>query len=283
VEWRSAAWATALAAASLLLSGCADGAGVPQGIPRDEHGDALPTIQGTVVDGAIRPLAGAVVRFLDSDVNGTTDETGHYEIRRPTAQAESILVTASKAGFVPLTHQVQVSGSLSAKADFILSLDGDLVPHSTVEEHRGVLRCRAGLAAAGQSTGVQCEADHRVDDVVAPWIWEINPTPNLAGAVVEVYWDAMTPASETLHAWLRLPMVGGQGGQVVVDVTGPSPLRLEVPADLAQAMGRWEGITLYVDLAEQEGGTPGFATDQAFDAYASLFYIDPPPAGYRLP
>jgi hypothetical protein len=278
-----ARWA-ALVVVGAFLAGCADPGRVAAGIPLDARGDPLPTLQGTVVDEAIRPLAGATVRFLGTDVSALTDDAGHYEIHRATAKAEDILVTASKPGFEPLTHQVQVSGHRSSKADFRLALDGDLVPHQDVLQHSGRLRCAVGLAGAGQTTGLDCEADRRVDDQVPAWIWEINPTPNLAGAVVEVDWEATTPSTETLRAWLRAPMAGGQGGEVVAEATGKSPLRLELSPAQAQGMGRWTAINLYVDLAEQQGGSPGLdATGQGFDAFASLFYVEPPPAGYRIP
>jgi hypothetical protein len=274
------AWACA--ALALLLAGCADAGRPPDGLPVDADGDPLPTLHGFVVNGAIRPIAGAIVRFLGSEgAEATTDEGGRYEIRRPTQQAEDVLVTAWKQGFVALTHQVKVSGHRSAEMDFVLAPDPFLVPHVTVLQHRGTLRCDAAVAVGGQADGVGCDADHRVDDTVPPWIWEVNPTPNLAGAVVEVHWEPMTPLASNLHAWLRAPMVGGQGGELVAEATGPSPLRLEVPAEQARSLGRWAAITLYVDLGD--GATPGASVrDQSFDAFASLFYVDPAPPGYVL-
>ncbi|HUR24533.1 MAG TPA: carboxypeptidase-like regulatory domain-containing protein [Candidatus Thermoplasmatota archaeon] len=266
-----------------LLAGCAHNAQAPPGLPLDEHGDSLPTLHGIVVDGAIRPLVGATVVFLGTDVNATTDGEGRYEIRRPTLVAEDVLVSARKDGFLPRTQQSQVSGQRSTRLDFVLGEDPSIVPHVDVLQYRGTLRCDAAVAAAGQSQGAGCDADHREDDAVPPWLWEINPTPNLAGAVVDVDWEALTPASQTLHAVLRAPMAGGQGGTVVAEATGPSPLRLEVPAAQARTFGRWTAIRLEVDLAEQDGGLPGAAPrDQRFDAYASLFYVDPVPPGYSL-
>jgi hypothetical protein len=273
-------WAVALGI--LLLAGCSAAPPVPPGIPVGASGHALPTLEGTVVDEAIRPLAGAEVRLLGTGVFATSDDGGHYAIQRPTGRAEATLVTARKAGFVPLTQQAQVSGHRSARLDFVLSLDATLVPRVDVLEYRGTLRCAVGVAAAGQSTGVDCDPDRRdAEDKLPPWLWDVNPTPNLAGAVVEVAWEAQSPGAAVLHAWLRAPMAGGQGGEVVAEATGPSPLRLEVPRAVAEAMPRWNAVRLGVDLAE--GDTPGAASqDQRFDAVASLFYVDPAPAGYRV-
>lgn len=273
-------WAWAVAA--IVLAGCSAAPTVPPGIPVDASGHALPTLEGTVVDEAVRPLAGVEVRFLGTEVTAVTDEGGHYAIQRPTGRAEATLVTARKAGFVPLTQQAQVSGHRSAKLDFVLAVDETLVPRLDVLEYRGTLRCTVGVAAAGQSTGVGCDPERRTEeDKLPPWLWDINPTPNLAGAVVEVAWQAQGPGATVLHAWLRAPMAGGQGGEVVADVTGTSPLRLEVPGGVAAAMPRWNAIRLGVDVAE--GDTPGAASeDQRFDAVASLFYVDPAPAGYKV-
>src|ERR1041385_1596606 len=71
-------WAL-LALALLLLAGCGQPPPVPQGIPVDTHGRALPTLHGVVVDEAVHPLPGVIVRFLGTDVNVTTDQDGAYE------------------------------------------------------------------------------------------------------------------------------------------------------------------------------------------------------------
>lgn len=267
----------------LLLSGCTEGSDAPPGLPLDDRGRVLPTLYGIVVDAAIRPLAGAEVRILGGEAAVRTDEGGRYELHRPTGRAEDVLVTATMQGFLTRTQQSQASAHQSHRLDFVLEADPHVVPHVTILEHGGTMRCTAAVAAVGQGEGVACDADRRVDDRVAPWMWEINPTPNLAGAVVEVYWDAMSPLSQTLTAWLRAPTAGGEGGDVVAQATGTSPLRLEVPEDQARAMGRWTGIRLHVDLAEQDGGLPGAAPrEQRYTAYASLFYVDAAPSGYTL-
>lgn len=277
--WRPLA---ALALLPLLLAGCSGRPLVPPGIPVDASGHALPTLEGVVVDEGIHPLAGATVRFLGTGVAATTDGEGHYAIQRPTGRAEATLVTAAMPGFVPKTQQVQVSGRTSAHLDFALEADATLVPHLDLLKYTGTLRCAVGVAGAGQQTGLDCDPDRRDDhDVLPPWLWEIDPTPNLAGAVVEVSWQAQSPAAEVLHATLTAPMAGGRGGEVVADAAGPSPLRLEVPRAVAEAMPRWTAIRLAVDVAE--GDTPGAASqDQRFSAVAALFYVEPAPPGYQV-
>lgn len=261
----------------------------PAGLPLDKDGDPLPTLHGVVVDGAIRPLAGAVVRFLGSEgVQATTDEEGRYEIRRPTVHAEDVLVTATKQGFLAKTQQSLVSGHRSLRLDFVLEADPSILPRVEVLKHGGLVGCDAVALVAGQRLAHGCDDDEAVYNweggrSEAPSsIWDVNPTPGFAGAVVEVHWEEATPGSSELRARLRGPLAGGQPAPTLAEATGPSPLRLEVPADVARLFPRWTALRLYVELAPSEGVPAAAALDQSFDAFASLFYIDPAPPGYVL-
>lgn len=272
------AWTLLLA---LALAGCADGPRVPDGIPLDPSGDPLPTVRGVVVDDAIRPLAGATVRILGTDVAGTTDEEGRYALLRPTFVAEAALVAATMPGYLTRSAQVQLSGNIAAEVDFQLPADPSVVPHTEVLQHRGQVRCTAAVSVLGGVHGAGCEGDRRDDhDILPRWMWEINPRPGVAGVVVEVHWDAGTPAATELRAWLKAPMAGGQGGEVVAEAVGPSPLRLEVPEDAVRSYARWTAVRLHVETAP---GTAGATREQAYDAFATVFYVDPAPAGYLLP
>lgn len=287
VEARARLIPALAAVAAMALAGCSGGPGIPAGIPLDAGGDPLPTLHGIVVDEAIRPLPGALVRFLgEDDVSAVTDEVGEYAIHEPTGRAHAVLVSASKPGFLPRTQQVQVSGHLSAKLGFVLEADPSVVPRVDVLQERGSLGCRATVAA--YPGGFDCSPClYDCDFADSEYMWPINPTPGLAGVVVEVHWEALTPASAHLTAAVRAPVLGGPDGsfgEVVAEATGTSPLVLQIPEDVARAMPRWSAIYLLVGLADDQGDVPaGLAQDQSFDAFASLFYVDPAPPGYRLP
>lgn len=274
--------AAVLALAAFLVAGCAAPDGAPAGLPVDEDGDPLPSLHGFVVDAAIRPLQGATVRLLDGEESATTDADGRYELRRPTFAAEDVLVAASLDGFEPRTQQAQVSGLRSNRLDFRLDADADAVPHSVVLEHRGVLRCAVGARVAGQDLGAGCDPDRRdEEDKLPPWMWEVTPRPNVAGAVFEVGWEAMAPTTRSLRAWLVGPTVGGDGGDLVAEASGPSPLRLEVPEDAARAMPRWTSWRLHVALDDADGAGAG-PQEQRYHAVATLFHVDPAPPGYTV-
>ena len=281
----------ALAVLALAAAGCSDKAAIPAGIPTDGDGEALPTVHGVVVDEAIRPLEGAQVRVLGTDILTYTDEDGRYQILRPTFTAESVLLAAVLQGYQPLTHEVQLSGHRSMAMDFRLQVDPFMVPHLEVYNQRGVLPCRAtGPVPPG---AVACEPPRfSIDKGIVPppttFEWPLDTGINLAGAVLQVHWEAETDLARELRATLRGPVVGccvdGEGGSmgdIHAEVTGPSPLRLELPEAAARGFPAWSALWLEVGLPDG-GDQPAFTRAQTVDAFATLFYVDPAPPGYVL-
>lgn len=280
-------WLACALALSAALAGCGGKDAPPPGLPLDEAGDVLPTVEGFVVDEAIRPMVNASVRILGEEVVTATDEGGHYALHRPTFLAEDVLVTAYAPGYVPQSRQVQASGHTSARIDFRLEPDPDRVPRVDVLSHAGVIPCQ--LRTSGETHPCSPPSVSLDDGLVMPTdtaVWGIDIARGLAGAVLEVHWDAETPLAEVLHAQLRGPVAGGDKGslgEVQAEATGTRPLRLEVPEEVARAWTPWTALWLEVRLADGQGQSPAaFARAQTFEAYASLFYVDPAPPGYSL-
>lgn len=278
-------------ALALALAGCGGKDAVPAGLPTDEQGDPLPTVEGFVVDEAIRPMAGVRVLILQEGVEAVTDESGHYAIDRPTFAAEHVILSAVAAGYVPQSHMVQASGQTSARVDFRLTPDQHQIPHVEVLQHRGMLTCQ--VRAAGQGQFCDPPSFSFNEGVEVPELrslWVMDTTIDLAGAVVQVHWDAESPLAEQLTVRLRGPVVGCCENQslryddpVLDEATGASPVRLEVDEAAARAFPSWSALWLEVDVPESQGPVPAaFAREQSFDAYATLFYVDPAPAGYQL-
>lgn len=262
------------------LAGCGGPKAAPPGLPVDASGDTLPTLQGVVVDEAIRPLAGARVRFLAEGLEATTDADGRYALRRPTFLAEQVLVTASHEGHKTRTQQVQVSGHVSTTMDFILEVDPPPLPRVEVLHSTGPVRCLARTPLPAPLADAGCEPD-RGDGISGPppWIWPVRPEEALAGMVVQVVWEPTTFGTETLHAWLQAPVAGGQGGQRHAEVTGTGPLRLELSEEVARALPRYNEVWVCVELPP---GQVSADVQQTVESYASMFYVDPAPAGYML-
>lgn len=275
--------------AVLVLAGCTQAPAVPPGVPVGASGEALPTVEGVVVDEAIRPVANATVRLLGTTLETRTDGDGHYALTRSTPRAEAALVTALAAGYLARTQQTQLSGVTSTTMNFVLEADAATVAHQEVLKQTDVLECQTRTALVPSTQPTQCAVEvpiHTGDPPPPPNIWVINPTPGFAGAVLELHWEARTELSRHLHVLVRGPVAGGfQGdtGEVLAEVTGPSPLRLEVPEATARALPRWTALHLEVALPDSQGPAPAsWAYDQVYDAYATLFYVDPAPPGYTL-
>lgn len=273
----------------VVLAGCANPAPVPDGVPTDDAGRPLPTLQGVVVDEAIRPLANATVRLLGTALEARSDDAGHYELTRPTQQAEAVLVAAFRPGYLARTQQTQLSGYTSTTMNFVLSADAALIPHEEVLQRTDALACQARtvLVPGPKPTACDVEPPSQTGEAPPPAnIWVVNPTPGLSGAVFELHWQARTELSRSLHVLLRGPVAGGfsgDTGEVLAEATGTSPLRLEVPEAAARGLPRWTALHLEVGLPDRQGPVPvSWAYDQAYDAYATLFYVDPAPPGYTL-
>lgn len=272
----------------LVLAGCADPPAPPVGLPVDDQGRVLPTVEGFVVDDAIRPMQGAIVRVLSEELTAETDAEGHYAILRPTDAAQTILVSASAPGYQPLAKQMQASRYTSERLDFRLEPDPYQAPHTEVLQERGSLGCEVHAQVVGIGHALTCDSPNLLDPQLQspPTVWDINPTPGFAGIVVEIYWQAQSSLVRDLHAVLRAPMVGGLAaapGEVQAEAFGPSPLRLEIPEEAARSLNRWTGVRLELTVPHTQGDLPAaFSFDQTFDAYATLFYVDPAPPGYRL-
>lgn len=283
---RVVGWLALLLVLAGGLAGCSTPPAPPVGLPVDDDGRVLPTVEGFVVDDAIRPMQGAVVRVLSEGIATETDADGHYAILRPTDAAQTLLVSASAPGYRPLAKQMQASRYTSERLDFRLEPDPAQVPHTEVFEVHGALNCqvRAPLVwvACAPPTFEPIEGQGLR---LAPreMTWVIETSISLAGAVLEVAWEAENPATEHLQAVAWAPVAGGkrETGRELVNVTGASPLRLEIDEATAQAMPSWTSIWLEITLPEPDQGA-GLAVQQRIDAFATLFYVDPAPPGYRL-
>lgn len=271
----------------LAVAGCAKPPPVPEGIPVGSGGEALPTVQGTVVDSAIKPIAGVRVYFLGTDVNTTTAEDGTYAIYRPTALRENVMVTAWKQGFSAQTHMIAVSGHSSAVLHFRLEAAPYQEAYSTVLQFRGTLGCIVAVSGAGQQQRASCDAQLNPPEGPPANTGDFYLEPNFAGAVVQVVWEAESDMTRHLHAWIEGPAVGGQGGPLLVEATGPSQIRLEIDYTTArEKFGDWSGFRVVTQLPDAPPGGPvpgvGASVGQTFDVYATVFYKDPAPAGYVL-
>jgi hypothetical protein len=223
---------------------------------------------------ALRPLKDVRVHVLDGNQSTQTDASGHFELMG-VPHDEPMVLVASLDQFQPASKQVSVPEGTAILVNFTLAPVASKVPKLDVLKFKGFLACQAATGPLNQT--VDCSNGAQKD------IWTLSADAGLEGAVVEVHWTKATDMAQRLHARLVTTDLG-KLNVVLGDVTGASPLRIEVGNETAmQYYGAGGLMKLYVNLvASNTGGAPaaGLAAQQDFTAYASLFYNAPAPSGY---
>lgn len=259
----------------VALAGCSggDGKGTSPG-PGNSADAEMPMLHGYVVDPAIRPLEGVVVKVIDNEVNVTTTAEGFFGFEDlPTEQF--LVVVASLAGYIPASKQVTLVPDQPVRLNFTLEPEPIKSPSVRVQSFEGFLACEASVTVSGSNQTHDCGAgtDQRNR-------WDFSVDPDLAGAVIEVFWDAK-PGGESMGARLETLELG-QLNVVLGEVVGPSGLRITVPPSAAQKYypgGGLMRLSVYAasDAHQNEAGVgQSLQVQQAFQAYTTLFYVETP-------
>lgn len=270
-----------LAVAAVALAGCSGGGKKDSASPSDDDLRDLPMLHGYVVDPAIRPLGGVTVKVLDTNASVESDDSGYFGLDDlPTEQF--LVLVASKAGFLPQSKQVTLLPDTPVRLNFTLAPEPIKAASVAVLEFEGLLGCEVATIGPTGNNSFQCNAGTENRDR-----WDFSVEPDLAGAVIEVFWDPSQPAGQTMGMRLETLELG-QLNVVLGEVVGGSPLHITVPQSAATKyypQGGLMRLTMYAasDAEQNEAGT-GYSiqAQQQVNAYASLFYIDPPPQGYTI-
>jgi len=275
----STRWLPLLAACALALAGCQDGRPAAKGDTTDAQG--LPLLHGYVVDQSLRPVEGATVRILETGANATTGRDGFFGFD-DVPRNELLVLVAEAAGFLPGSKSVRLAPEGLLRLNFTLTPAPTETPSRQVLRFEGLLACQFGATTPGGTLVVPCVQGDGED------VWEFAAEPRLAGAVIEVAWEAASPASRSLGARLETLGLGDQN-HVLAEAVGEPVLRLEVPRVTAQkyyASGGHLRLTVFVaqNVDEEEAGSlgAGAAVNQGFEAFASLFYVEGPPPSYTV-
>lgn len=279
IPMRTVAILTILA---LAVAGCNGGGKGSKGGPAsdDDLGD-LPMLHGYVVDPAIRPLEGVTVKVLDSNATTATNEGGYFGFDGlPTEQF--LVIVASKDGFISQSKQVTLVPDVPVRLNFTMLPQPIKAPSSTVLEFEGFLGCQVATVGPTGNNSFDCNAGTEQKNR-----WDFSVEPDLAGAVIEIYWDPVSEAGKTLGMRLETLELG-QLNVILGEEVGTSPLAVTVPQSAATKyypQGGLMRLTLFAasDAAQNEAGVGyDIVAQQAYNAYASLFYIEPPPSGYTI-
>ncbi|HJQ94017.1 MAG TPA: carboxypeptidase-like regulatory domain-containing protein, partial [Candidatus Thermoplasmatota archaeon] len=243
----------ALAVLALTLAGCSDGKGDDDGATPQAGDDAIPMLHGYIFDAAIRPLEGATVKVLDTNSTAVTDADGFFGFDDLPVE-QFLVVVASLDGFVPGSKQVTLTADAPVRLNFTLEAVPVRTPYMQVDKHDLVVECQVGTVANGENSTFACGAGASEGEDY----WDIAVAPDLAGAVVEVYWEPTTDAAASIGARLETLELG-QLNLILSEVVGTSPLRLSVPqlaAERYYASGGLMRLTVFAapNADETEAG-----------------------------
>lgn len=265
----------------IALAGCADGdpdETTPTTSPAPKQ---TPMLSGWVFDPAIRPVAGVTVELTDTGTVVTTDENGFYGF--PSAPRERFLVlVASKEGYMSASKQVTLPLEGHVRLNFTLQPEPVRTPRVEVQKFEGLLSCRTGITVDEENATFDCGPGTESADQ-----WDFAVEADLAGAVIEVFWDPGTPLAESLSVRVETLELG-EFNFVIGETLGSSPLRITVPQAVAAKFYPAGGLMrATVDAApdndaNEAGIGASVAFQQDFAVFASLFYVEPPPGTYTV-
>lgn len=288
-----------LAVVALLLAGCVASTSSPSDASESVGG----TLEGVVVDAAIRPLAGVTLRLEPGGLNQTSNANGRFAF--VDVQPSDYILSASKAGYLPKKTPVHI-GTTGSEPLVRLVLDlklGDL-KYANLYKFHGFYECGVwptnGCANINIATGivlcsynVPCFNVTGDRSVFLQWV-----APGLTFVQPEMYW---TPTLDTGKSLLF--GIGGaneaelQAGRAPLynATEGESPLLLTLSGEtLNQSKIGYERALLVqissgVAYPIPGGCAPlvdscglGVHVEQDFEVITSAFYGYKPPAGWSF-
>jgi hypothetical protein len=265
-----------VAIALLVLAGCSHPA------TQAVTGTAQPhSLQGIVLDPALRPLPGAKVRAVGMGGSTVTDQHGAFFLDGlPTRGI--VVLALSHTGYGNVSLQTSLEEQGTTKVRVILPALPSTAPWSELLEFKGSVGCQAVLVV-GESLTQRADCPPGIDP--GHTVWDFPVSPRLATAIIEIVWSPSQPLAEGLEGELR--HVAGNV-TTLADQVARSPMRLVLAQQVArQRFSEGGSLRLIVSAhpitAEDEQAiAAGVDIDQPFKAFASLFYGALPEPSYSI-
>jgi len=287
------AFAIALA---VLMAGCTSGGSgkQPAEAPLEDGGLlVLPdgrAIAGVVTDTAFVPIANAVVRVLETELNGTTDADGFFAILG--VEPGPHQVVAEAAGFRPRQQAVQVGEDRTARVVLLLEALPTVEPHiQGPVQFNGNIQCAMSLGLVMSCTN---DPNHRA---AGRFLFQEHPQALL----VEVTWSPQSGFELTPGSGVGL--AGGltfqfnwetdrEGSRRAEASMRQPPLRFLVTNDGDAATCSLDCSGTVARLSDEGGAVaftitaqfPTLVYGKPFTVYHTLFYgMEAPPEFTALP
>lgn len=282
---------------ALLLAGCADDAGQPEGgLPA---GATTMSIVGLVQDEQFVGVAGAAVDLRMLNRSTTTDAAGNF--RFDGLLPSAYLVDVRADGYDLATLTAEPTSTLNSSLNFVLARPASLRPSLEVVHFKGILQCAsealiisgscdALLVAAGQdgifqdTSTFQLGLRPRWQSVVTDVVFDPGASPGVDGLRLVVRGLGGSDQLNDYQQYGRYHGVESFTARMDVNATyedGVGP----VPANLTaiELVVYPQGYAWHDACAE---GTcfagVGAGADVEFDLYVTVFYNQSAPAGYTL-
>ena len=269
-----------------VLAGCAEKAKpVATTEPTDDPyalGDGVTNVlQGKVLSPDETPLPGVMVELISLKLNVTTTEAGEY--RFESLEPRDYLVVASMDGYRTKTQRAIIEDGKIFELNFKLEERPLTAPYNELQTWTGMLACQVAYATSPDVTTHQ-NCGEALDAINDDWE-EFTFSPGGAQLVIEAFWEPTQSASTSLC--LTAESVGfGHQDLIFGEVCGEPGLKLPISQTM---MGKYypQGGTVRVQMSSATGalGQPdsydvGFALQQEFDIYVTIFYIEPGSPNY---
>lgn len=291
---------SALLVLGLMVAGCADKAGDAGGAPGGD-GEAQPgTLEGVVVDDAIRPVAGVRID-LDNAFNSTTGTDGTFRFDAVAPGAH--VVRATKNGYADAVTQVVVAASEPTPlVKLVLLVDASDLAYAEVQKIEGYIECGTDtanryFAACGTGNVASfilcaqtsvCQGNVTGDSYIV--IQRFDRTPSFL--VVEVAWTPTQLLGSTFSVWLgsatKEQLQFYPETPSVWNITeGESPLYGTMNSTMLNDSGigkdSWFLAQMFAGDAGQTGPVAlGVVVQQRFEMFLTSFYGYEPPADWRF-
>lgn len=272
---------------AVVLAGCAGEAQEAGPSPSSTDPNALPegvanVLQGRVAGDDSYPIPNATVTVVALQINQTTDEAG--EFRFENLEPRDYVVTASKEGYRSKTLRAIVEDGKAYELTFLLELKPNVVPYSEVLNFRGRISCQAAFAADPESVAYY---DCGAVDPTSARAKDFQFQANGAQIVVEAFWQAAQSGANNLT--LEVQSVGLTTQDIVFGtIAGESGLKLPISQSLMRSYYR-DGGSIRATMSAAPGMLhqpdsydAGFAFQQDFEVWVTVFYIDPGPPNYSV-
>ncbi len=272
-----------LVAALIVLSGCtSDGGEEPDTSPAP--GEPSPDqLSGFVIDGAIVPLEGARVTIPAFGLEAEVDANGYYGLNDVPVD-EALVVIAEADGFIPTSKSITLPPGANVRLNFTLVPIPVLEPYHTVDTFDGLIACSSITRVNNQPPQRNDCTPAGASDVRQ---FDISLDSDVAGIVVELFWTPQSDMARDLN--LTVETVGfGEFDEVLHSSEAAGPIRAQIPSSKASRFYSDGGLmTIEVDIGrnvdDDESGTGyGFAAQQDFELFVSVFYVAPPSGTYSV-